>query len=273
MKVHIWGARGSLPAPGPHTVRYGGNTSCISISVDDGATLILDAGTGLAAMGLEAPEPPHTYYVLLSHPHWDHIQGLPFFAPLMCPGNQIVFLTEPAPDVGRQAMSQFDGIHFPLCRDDIQADIRVDGRSMDDVLSQRGLHVSWQEMNHTGTCFGFRIQGPRRSMVYMTDNELDAEHGGVPFGTFLEFCRGADVLVHDTQFLDEERAQRTGWGHSFLPDVCQLARDAQVGHLILFHHDFQRSDLEIDALHLAACEALGGDIACTAAFEGMTFEI
>ncbi len=273
MKVQIWGTRGSLPAPGPHTVRYGGNTSCITISIDDSTTLVLDAGTGLAAMGLEAPPPPHTYYLLLSHPHWDHIQGLPLFAPLMCPGNHIVFLTEPAPEIGQQAMSQFDGLHFPLCHDDIEADVRLDARQIGEVLSGCGVSISWQRLNHTGTCFGYRVQGPTRSLVYMTDNELDEVTGDVSYDTLLAFCRDADVLIHDSQYMDDERPFRTGWGHSFLSDVCRLARRAQVGELILFHHDYRRSDAEIDAMNAAACATLGNDVGCAAACEGMTFEI
>lgn len=288
MKVHIWGARGSLPAPGPHTVRYGGNTACISVSIDERTTLVLDAGTGLTAMGLVAPAPPHTYYFLLSHAHWDHIQGLPLFAPLMCPGNQVIFLTEPNPDIGRQALSQFDSVHFPLCRDDIQADVRIEEGSINRMLARHGLHVSWQQMNHTGTCFGFRIRGPLQTMVYMTDNELGADNavagepvagepgeGGeeIPYQTFRAFCQDAGVLIHDAQYLDEERDSRTGWGHSFLSDVCQLAQDAQVGHLILFHHDYRRTDDQVDALCEAAREQIGSTTECTAAYEGLSFEM
>lgn len=271
--MHIWGARGSLPAPGPHTIRYGGNTSCISISLDKSSTLVLDAGTGLAAMGQHAPRAPHTYYLLVSHVHWDHIQGLPLFAPLMCPRNRIVFLTEPDPDMGQQAMSQFDGLRFPLCREDIEADVRIDPRPVDHILSGLGIYVSWMQMNHTGTCTGFRIKGPSRSLVYMTDNELGNDYEGAAFSRFVAFAGGSDVLIHDAQFVEDERECRTGWGHSFLPDVCELAQRAQVGRLILFHHDYSRSDADIDRLCHKASSTLMPTTACSAAREGMTFDI
>ena len=246
MDVHIWGVRGSAPAPGPDTIRYGGNTPCISVSLDDSHTLLLDAGTGLAAFGRSVPHArPHTYFLLLSHPQWDHIQGLPMFAPLMDASARIVLLPGNDPDVAGHVLGQMDGVHFPVTTDDIKADISVIPGPISPHLESFGMTVATMESQHPGQCHAFRLGRPQGDLVYMTDNELSA---GELSREVVSFCHDARYLIHDAQYIEQERESRTGWGHSFMVDVCRLATAARVRTLIPFHHDPGRSDDALDAM-------------------------
>ncbi|MEQ9103862.1 MAG: MBL fold metallo-hydrolase [Rhodothermales bacterium] len=268
MRVQFWGVRGSIPVPGPETMKYGGNTPCLTVSLDESHTLILDAGTGLAAYGRTLPEREHTYIVALSHVHWDHIHGFPMFAPLMAAGTRVVFLTGMEPSFMDHLLSQMDGIHFPVPADAFPVRWEQDSGSGQATLGPLGVAFSWMPVNHSGTCFAYRISGPEGDLVYMTDNELGPEHADV-----VAFCRDADVLVHDAQYTAAERSRKTGWGHSFVPDVCRLAEQAGVRELILFHHDPIRTDVELDAIQAQARAILGPSIACVAAAEGMHREL
>lgn len=264
MLVQFWGVRGSIPVPGPDTTRYGGNTPCLTVSLDEDHTLILDAGTGLASFGRTLSDRNHTYFVLLSHVHWDHIQGLPLFAPLMSPRTRVVFLTGMDPTFMDTALSQLDGVRFPLRLVDCPARIEQDNREAEDVLSEFDLTVSWMPANHSGTCFAYRLAGPANDLIYMTDNELGPERANVT-----TFCHGADFLVHDAQFTEAERSRKTGWGHSFVSDVCVLAQEASVGELILFHHDPNRTDAQLDRIQADARSRVGTSLTCCVAAEGM----
>jgi phosphoribosyl 1,2-cyclic phosphodiesterase len=249
-------------------LKYGGNTPCLTISLDASHTLILDAGTGLAAYGRTLPDRQHTYLLALSHIHWDHIQGFPLFAPLMSRETRFVFLTGMEPAFTEQVLSQLDGIHFPLPADVFPVHWEHDSGAGQAILDALGVGISWMPVNHSGTCFAYRISGRSKDLVYMTDNELGPDHDDV-----VAFCRNADILVHDAQFIESERQRKTGWGHSFVPDVCRLAKQAAVRELVLFHHDPSRNDAEIDAIQADARSLLGPSVACVAAAEGMSREL
>ncbi len=165
-------------------------------------------------------------------------------------------------------LSQMDGVHFPVHEQALPVRWERDPGSGQATLGPFGVAISWMPVNHSGTCFAYRISGSERDLVYMTDNELGAEHADV-----VAFCRDADVLVHDAQYTEAERSRKTGWGHSFVPDVCRLAEQAKVRELILFHHDPGRTDAELDAIQAQARSILDPSVACVAAAEGMQREL
>ena len=279
MTITFWGARGSRPVPGPHTLRYGGNTACVSVEID-GKVLVLDAGTGMFELGQTLLGTGQDVFVLLSHLHSDHTQGLPFFAPLYQPSGPIYLLDYEQDGEAWSPLTLFDGVHHPLRKDMLPAEcLRLRGDALAH-LAAHGLAVERTRLNHGGGAYGYRVTRGGRAFVYMTDNELvpaggaDVQPGPypdpVPFERFAAFCAGADVLCHDAQYRADEMPLRRGWGHSQLPDVCRLAEKAGVGHLVLFHHDPLRTDEALDAL---LCEARArlepSGIACTAAYEGL----
>lgn len=258
-------------------MRYGGNTPCASIFLDEDHSLVLDAGTGLHVLGRDAGRPGHTWFMVLSHPHWDHIQGMPMFMPLMDSSNRVEILCEMQPAFADLLLSQFDGVRFPFRREDIAADISAAARPGDAAraLDPFGVRLSWIALNHPGECFGYRVTTDARDVVYMTDNELRGRHDG-RFDEFVAFCRGADVLIHDAHLVHSDGDDREGWGHSFLEDVVLLAHEAGAARLLLFHHDPMRSDDEIDDIERLArglLADLGSDTACRAAFEGLTITL
>jgi len=272
MNIHFWGVRGSIASPGPSTAKYGGNTMCITISLDQENTLVLDAGTGLYRFGQEATRGPHTYYFLISHVHWDHIGGFPMFRPHMNKDVSIQLLSEMHPELADLFLSQLDGIHFPIRRDEVCATIE-ENPDVNGSLGKFGLEVSWIRVNHSGTCFGYRISNDSNSVVYITDHEIDATRNqNASFEQLAEFCSGADVLIHDAQYTDDEIQTKCGWGHSSVNRVCDLASAADVGRLVLCHHDPLRTDSELDQIAedvRAFLEASGAPCASDVAYEGM----
>ncbi len=269
MKIEFWGTRGSIAAPGWNTVRYGGNTPCVSVRLEDGTVIILDAGTGLRRLGNALMrEQPVSAHLLLSHCHWDHIQGFPFFAPAYVAATHLVIYAYPAANrkISKTMTDQMEGAYFPVDFSALNAAIQfVDlDRQELDVGSSR---IRLVESNHPGGGVGFRIQDGPRSFVYLTDNEL-----GQGAHRFVEFCQGASLLVHDAQYTPEELLAHRGWGHSSYLEVLDLARRAGVARVALFHHDPERSDEDVDAL-VASCHtemARQGDaFECFAAGEGM----
>lgn len=275
MTLSFWGVRGSIPTPGPHTVRYGGNTSCVSLALDAGHTLVLDAGTGIRPLGASRLPGPHTYYVLLTHLHWDHIQGLPLFGPKNDLDVRIVFLSGLEPKWGDMALEQLDGVRFPLLPADLAADIHVDAGPLRTALQPFGVTIDAMQVNHPGRCYGYRVHTGAGSFVFMPDNEIGAcQPDRVCIEDFARFCEGADILVHDAQYTEAELEVRRGWGHSTVAEACGLAEEASVGRLVLFHHDPDRSDDEVDGLVDRARLLLDGPrVSVEAASEGLTIAI
>ena len=279
MTITFWGVRGSLPVPGPHTLRYGGNTACVSVEVG-GKVLVLDAGTGIFELGRTLLGAEKDIFVLLSHLHSDHTQGLPFFAPLYEPAGPIYLLDYEWDGEVWSPLTLFDGVYHPLRKDMLPPEcLRVRGDALAH-LAAHGFMVERIALNHGSGAYGYRITHEERTFVYMTDNELITTDGAdvqagphlapIPFERFVAFCAGADVLCHDAQYRADEMPLRRGWGHSQLPDVCRLAEAAGVKHLVLFHHDPLRTDEAVGALlHEARARLEPSGIACTAAYEGL----
>ncbi len=278
LQLSFWGVHGTLPVPGKHTIRYGGNTSCVSLSFPNGRLFIFDAGTGIKQLSNELSRDENRIKakIFITHPHWDHINGLPFFSPLYVQGNEFELY---GPSHGEVTMhqllaAQMDSAYFPVTIREFAA--RVEFKDLTEgSYTIDGLDVHTILLSHPGTCLGYRIEYGGRSFCYITDNELFlpsspyySTHYVERLGAFIKRC---DVLVTDAAYSDEGYLARVGWGHSCVSQVADLAHEAGVKSLCLFHHDLDQSDDDID-IKLAAAEKrlkeLGSSVKCTAPAEG-----
>jgi phosphoribosyl 1,2-cyclic phosphodiesterase len=294
MTVEFWGVRGSVPSPGGDTVRYGGNTACVSIRLPKSGVLVLDAGTGIRELGKDLVSDNEEIFILLSHAHWDHVQGFPFFDPIYQPGRRIfMFPSRHGPsstcgsclwmkEQGREIpvcplLDQMDGAHFPVALENVPARPECVLEDELDFLRDKGFKLSRIPTNHPGDGYGYRIERDGRSVVYLTDNELEPPYPKTTgFPGFVDFCRDADVLIHDAQYVEEDMPSKHGWGHSLVSQACKLASAAEVGHLILYHHDPDRTDAELDSIDEGARAWLlehNPSVECTVAYEGLKLEV
>jgi phosphoribosyl 1,2-cyclic phosphodiesterase len=283
--VHVtfWGTRGSIAKAGPTTVRFGGNTSCVSVRTDAGTLLVLDCGTGIHELGqvLGAGRGRVDGHLLIGHTHWDHIQGLPFFAPLFEEGNEWHVYGPRGLDTSIDAAlaGQMQYTYFPVQLLDFRAAIEyhdlVEGQfQIEDVtITTRYLH-------HPALTLGFRIEADGASVVYATDHEPSTSAAGTGLdredALHVGFVRDADLLIHDAQYLEEEYATKVGWGHSTVEYAVDVAIAGGVDRLALFHHDPTRTDDAVDALVVRARERahdvhFGGEV--FAAAEGTTITL
>jgi phosphoribosyl 1,2-cyclic phosphodiesterase len=248
LNVTFRGVRGSTPAPGGDTARYGGNTACVEIRAGD-EILILDAGTGIRGLGLDLRKEfgikPIEASLLISHTHWDHIQGLPFFVPAYSAENKIrVFAAKGGKETLKRALSnQMDPIHFPVGVERLAGLSAVEELASNDVLRGK-FRVRVAALNHPGECAGFRIEASGASLAYLPDHEssetVDAE--------LAKFVHNVDLLILDTQYTEAEYSHRRGWGHGCLSDSVALAMKAGVRELAFFHHDPSHDDDQIDRM-------------------------
>ena len=281
MQARVWGARGSLAAPGPETVRYGGNTSCVEVRLEDGTLLVLDAGTGMRPLGvLLEDEPIEELHILLSHLHLDHLQGLGFFRPLFRSGID-VHVWGPASPV--QSLADRIAIYlspplFPVRLADIPANLTFHD-APEEGVTIGGATVRAGKVAHQGPTVGYRIEENGRSLAYLPDHEpslggvrIDAQPADWVSG--YDVARGVDVLFHDAQYGDDEYPRHVGWGHSCIEDVVAFSRKAGVDNLVLFHHDPYHTDEQLEALleHAKARCAGGRERVCLAQ-EGMTITL
>ncbi|MAG36925.1 MAG: MBL fold metallo-hydrolase [Dehalococcoidia bacterium] len=282
VQVKFWGVRGSIPTPGQQTAKYGGNTSCVTVEGPDGAVYILDAGSGLRVFGMSMVADgrlPMTAYLLLTHTHWDHIQGLPFFIPAFIPGNRLNIYGSKAGDWELQEAlaGQMSDRYFPVSMDVFGADLAF-------AHLDRGVHelgaatVRSAPLNHPGNCMGYRLELAGCTVAAVWDEEpLGGPDDLTPNPNALELARGADVLIHDAQYTDKEYAEaKVGWGHSPLGYVVTTAIAAEVPRLVLFHHEPLHADTFLDAMVEEAREMageMGSDLEITAAQEGIAIEI
>jgi phosphoribosyl 1,2-cyclic phosphodiesterase len=279
MIVTFWGVRGSRPVPGPTTVRYGGNTACVSVQRDR-SLLVIDAGTGIVPLGERLERGweegrVDEVLLLLTHRHMDHVQGLPFFEALHAGGPRVTLLDLPVEGGFWTPLALFDGVAVPMPppRGDSRV-ARADGDPVV-VLRDRGWEIERLDLRHPGGAAGYRIGDAGRSFVHLTDAELDAaDPDDDYFDRCVAFCRRADVLSHDAQYLAEEMVEWRGRGHSSVERVCDLAVAAEVGRLVLFHHDPSRDDVALDAIGQLAEERLSGvGIGCVVAREGLSLKV
>ncbi|UJR80025.1 MBL fold metallo-hydrolase [Sandaracinus amylolyticus] len=267
--IRFWGVRGSIASPGPRTAGVGGNTSCVEVRCGD-RVVVLDVGTGARGLGDRlAREGVEDVQVLLSHLHWDHIQGLPFFAPAWIPGRRVTMRGAPSTSTPGLSLegsiaAQMMPPHFPVRLEDMRATIAFEEIALGRDVAIDDVIVRAARLAHPGGVLGWRIEHAGRSVVYATDTEHVV--GGEPDATLVELARDADVLIYDAMDSDEEHATRIGWGHSTWSAGVAVADAARVGQLVLFHHDPQRDDDAVEAIERVAAERRHGTIA---AREGM----
>ncbi|MER3524853.1 MAG: MBL fold metallo-hydrolase [Ignavibacteria bacterium] len=294
MKLKFFGTRGSIPTPGKATVRYGGNTPCVEVRLRDNNLIVFDAGTGIRELGEEliAKGESVNAYVLIGHPHWDHIQGFPFFKPAFISGNELTIIGAQSRFVTLRQMiaDQMNKVYFPIQLNELKAKINFHPVREGTIPIYDG-ELSTIYVNHPAFALGFRLEAAGRSLVYISDNEpFDrevarslknvekvitdkyAESKGDPNQRIFDFARGADILIHDATYTPEEYVNRVGWGHSHYLFTLKVAAEAQVKKLILFHHDPSHSDEKIDEI-VETCKkevrTRGYRFECFAAAEGM----
>jgi phosphoribosyl 1,2-cyclic phosphodiesterase len=281
MKIKFWGTRGSIAVPGKDTITYGGNTTCVEINLESGRKIIIDAGTGIRVLGehLSLKKEPVEIHLLITHIHWDHVLGFPFFAPVYVASTRISIDGFPTCIKGLRYPfdnKMGDGF-FPVQFDDLKADIHYLDTLNHSPLTIDETIIDRVPLNHPQGGFGFRFREGRRTLVFITDNELRGNSWARRhFEDYVAFCKDADILIHDAQYAPEEIRERRGWGHSDYTDVCDLAFSARVRRLILFHHDPSRTDSQVAAIETHCMEIgkkAGAAILIEAAKEGGTLTL
>jgi phosphoribosyl 1,2-cyclic phosphodiesterase len=291
-RIRFWGTRGSIAVPGPGTLRYGGNTTCLDVRAD-GELIVLDAGSGIRPLGValeaEFQAEPIKLSLLITHAHWDHIQGFPFFKPAYDPKNQIrIFGFDGAGASFRQILAEpMKAPFFPIGMRELSA--KVDIKKLSEMKFSLGkLEIRAAFVNHPGICVGYRIYTSAGSIAFLPDHEpyefflhsarannlseeqarkTAAEEGA----NLVKFLRGSDILILDAQYTDEEYQCHIGWGHGSISSAVSLALDAEVQTLLLFHHDPNHDDRMVDAMAKSARELVaksGRPLEVAAAQEG-----
>jgi phosphoribosyl 1,2-cyclic phosphodiesterase len=307
MRIRFWGVRGSLPVPGSKTERYGGNTSCVEVTSAAGTRVIIDAGTGLRRLGKQLMREEFesgrgTAHLLISHTHWDHIQGLPFFSPLQQQGNQVYVYARRRDDVHLRAVfaSQTHAPYFPMSIEEAKASIWFRELADSARFEISDVGVTCARLNHPYVATAYRLSAGGASVVYVSDTapfsdilfenqyiaqppplraalpevdrlKLRAMRDGV-----VRLCEGADVVVYDTMFTPDDYLRIPHYGHSRPSDALDICRDAGARRLVLFHHAPERSDAEVDAILVdtrlqARHSGLALDV--VAAYEGMDLQL
>lgn len=300
MKVRFWGVRGSIPVPGRATNRYGGNTSCVEVRPRAAPPIIIDAGTGLRKIGKRLMEERFgegqgEASILISHTHWDHVQGLPFFSPLYRAGNQLrIFARQRDQHLETVFSAQNRSEYFPVPLSAMQAELSFHEVVEGTCFEASGARITCTQLNHPWVAIAYRVDVDGASVVYCSDTapfgDLLLEHEFVtapPAGALpaevqrklarmragvVELARGADLLIYDTQFTPEEYALRPHWGHSRPDDAIEIARAAGAKTLCLFHHAPMRTDDQNDAIlahYRGVVRAAGDGFDIISAYEGL----
>ena len=279
--VTLWGTRGSIPSPGAGTVRYGGNTPCLTIEAD-GDRLILDAGTGIRRLGQTVTAEargPRSISILLTHTHWDHIQGLPFFLAALTRDDSVFIQGPPNPDTTLDTAIRrlMDPPFFPVPMAALDVTVGVT-----EITSRQfdvdHFAVSVVEARHPGATFGYAVQHQRRGpkAIYLTDNELRRYDPQNDRSGLVQFLRRSDLLIHDAMYFEHELRDRDGWGHSSAVEAVGLAIEAECKRLVLFHHDPSHDDATLERLldeAMNARDRAGGNCEVLLAAEGMSLTL
>jgi phosphoribosyl 1,2-cyclic phosphodiesterase len=276
--VTLWGTRGSLAAPGPETIRYGGNTSCVEVRSEGNALVVLDAGTGIQRLGATVCGGGGRVDLLLTHLHMDHIQGLGFFEPLYEPGREIHIWGPPSPtlDLRTRLARYLSPPLFPVRLRDLPCSL-----TLHNVPPERfeigGLEVEAALVCHPGSTVGYRITEGSRSIAYLPDHEpalgVREFPGEAEWTSGFDLAAGTDLLIHDAQYTTEEYQERVGWGHSAIGDALAFAALAGARRFVPFHHDPTHDDAMLDRIDSAIRTAADLAFQLIAGTEGVTLEV
>ncbi len=293
MKVRFWGVRGSIASPGPGTVKYGGNTTCIEVTTDAGHTIILDAGTGIRPLGLDLMgRGQKTCTVCISHTHWDHIQGLPFFVPLFVPGHTVRFYGAFDPvyqkDLHTILSQQMEYCYFPVRELELKADIEYNSLREGAQVTIGDATLTNVMMNHPVLTYGYRIDCNGKSMffsgdhepphnIYDSDDTFHSEYEqliAAKVGHICDVARGVDLFIVDAQYTEPELLTKRGWGHGTYTSGMSMAKAAKAKKVVFTHHDPTRTDEQLDTIN----EKLTGSRRAhepphVIAYEGLEFEL
>jgi phosphoribosyl 1,2-cyclic phosphodiesterase len=251
MIIRCWGARGSIPVSGKQYLHYGGNTTCLEIRTKDDEILVVDAGSGIRELGnFLLAKDRHTFTLLLTHAHWDHIMGFPFFKPIYSHKTNLTVWGCPFAQTSLKEMLSrtMAPPNFPVNFDAIRANISYQDMCIDSY-KLGSMTITPIALSHPNQGMGYEFAEDGKRFVFLTDNELGHRHeGGLDYQAYLDFSRGADLLIHDAEFTAEEYKHTRGWGHSLYTDALHLALDAGVKKFGLFHHNQERFDDGIDTI-------------------------
>lgn len=274
MKIKFWGTRGSLPVSGKSFIKYGGNTTCITITDKNGDMIIVDSGTGIRNLGKEFKNKGiHKIHIIFTHQHWDHVMGFPFFTPIYDERNEIIITgcSYTTDDVRAIVSKIMQPPGFPVKFEEIDAKFNFIAMQKEGIKINN-IMVYPIELSHPNGGLGYKFSEDNKTVVFLTDNELKYTHpGGRSFEEYVAFSKGADVLISDADYTDEEYELRRTWGHSSYTHTIDLAIMAGVKKLFLFHHNQERTDREIDSIVKKCRSKLKKQrvtIKCFAAVEG-----
>ena len=275
MKARVWGCRGSIAAPGPETIRYGGNTSCVEVRGDGGEVIVLDAGTGARPLGdALLREGCSRVDLLLTHLHVDHLEGLGLFGPIWSPDTELHIWGPPSPvaSLDERIATYFSPPLFPVHLSEVPARVTFHDAPRT-PWTIGSVEVVAHPILHPGATVGYRLSSGGRSLAYVTDHEpalgTDLETVGTSWISGFALAHRADLLIHDCQYTDEEYASHVGWGHPSVAHVAAFARRTDAGRLVMFHHHPGHDDDELDAMRRTMVTAWGVDPErCIVAAEG-----
>ena len=279
--IKFYGVRGTLPVPGEKSLIYGGNTSCVKVSIPGKNAIIFDCGSGVKKLGDSMVSEKTEANIFITHAHWDHLNAFPFFTPLYIPGNKVRVYgpKSPGSSVSKMISDQMSDIYFPITVQEFGGhldyiDLHEESFQLD------GIRLSTMLLRHPGNCLGYRIDHGGKSMCYITDNELFPEKSSGYSLEYLDklcnFIAETDVLITDTTYTEEEYPMRVGWGHSSNVEVAKLAHRANVKKLCLFHHDPNQNDQDIEKKWKDTCrvlESLNSEVECLCPKEDEELEV
>lgn len=279
MIIKIWGARGSVPVSGKEYLKYGGDTTCVEIRTKNDDIIIIDAGTGIRKLGNKLIEEERKrYHIILTHAHWDHLMGFPFFKPIYNKSTRIIFYGCPfAQESIKNIISKtMQTPNFPVEYSNINASVSYNNLCEKEFQID-SLLIFPIYLSHPNKGLGYKFIEGDKKFVFITDNELTFTHtGGLDYKNYLEFNRGADLLIHDAEFTEDEYVKTRTWGYSIYSDALQLALEANVKEFDLFHHNHERTDSELDKIvnHcIEIIESKKSSLECYAVQSGMEIKL